>query len=51
MTERVDRARERMGRTIFASWDSADFEKLVRLMRKFADDINGDTPAEPEGGR
>ncbi|MFG1465607.1 MarR family winged helix-turn-helix transcriptional regulator [Xanthobacter sp. DSM 24535] len=51
MTQRVDRARERMGRAIFAGWDAADIENLVRLMRKFADDINGDTPADPEGGR
>jgi DNA-binding MarR family transcriptional regulator len=42
MTDLVDRARERMGRAIFASWDQRDIEELVRLMRKFADDINGD---------
>lgn len=40
MTDRVDQARDKMGQAIFASWDSADVEDFVRLMRKFADDIN-----------
>ena len=44
MTDLVDSARERMGRAIFASWEQRDVEELVRLMRKFADDINADTP-------
>jgi hypothetical protein len=34
MTDLVDQARERSGRTIFASWDEHGFEELVRLMRK-----------------
>ena len=42
MTDAVDRARERIGRAIFAKWDERDIEELVRLMRKFADDISGD---------
>jgi DNA-binding MarR family transcriptional regulator len=37
MTNRVDTARERLGRTIFASWEPEDVEALIRLMRKFAD--------------
>lgn len=44
MTDRVDAARERIGRSIFANWDERDIEDLVRLMRKFADDIKGDAP-------
>jgi len=40
----VDGSRERMGREIFASWEQRDIEDLVRLTRKFANDINGDRP-------
>jgi DNA-binding MarR family transcriptional regulator len=47
MTDLVDGARERMGRAIFAGWDQRDVEELVRLMRKFADDINRDGPGNP----
>jgi len=36
MTDAVDKARERLGRAIFATWDERDVEELVRLMRKFA---------------
>lgn len=37
MTNRVDSARARIGRTIFASWEPEEVETLIRLMRKFAD--------------
>jgi DNA-binding MarR family transcriptional regulator len=37
MTNRVDSARERIGRTILASWEPQEVETLIRLMRKFAD--------------
>ncbi|WP_210292431.1 MarR family winged helix-turn-helix transcriptional regulator [Rhizobium sp. BK602] len=47
MTDRVDEARERIALSIFATWDERDVEDLVRLMRRFADDIKGDTPADP----
>jgi len=47
MTDLVDAARERIGRAIFASWDQRDVEELVRLMRKFADDIKAD-PVDPK---
>lgn len=47
MTDLVDGARERMGRAIFANWNQRDIEELVRLMRNFADDINGDDPDDP----
>ncbi|MBB5664689.1 DNA-binding MarR family transcriptional regulator [Rhizobium leguminosarum] len=43
MTDRIDVARERIGRAIFERWDEHDFNELVRLMRKFAEDIGGDT--------
>jgi DNA-binding MarR family transcriptional regulator len=45
MTDRVDAARERMGRAIFETWDKREVEELVRLMRKFAEALK----AEPEG--
>ncbi|KJC52425.1 MarR family winged helix-turn-helix transcriptional regulator [Bradyrhizobium sp. LTSP857] len=37
MTDLVDAARERIGRAIFATWDAAEINDLVRLTRKFAD--------------
>jgi DNA-binding MarR family transcriptional regulator len=37
MTNRVDAARERLGRKVFASWEPEEVEALIRLMRKFAD--------------
>ncbi|WP_254459714.1 MarR family winged helix-turn-helix transcriptional regulator [Xanthomonas sacchari] len=36
MTDRLDAARERIGRRIFASWAPQDVTDLVRLMAKFA---------------
>lgn len=39
MTDRIDAARERIGRAIFETWDTDEFGELVRLMRKFADAI------------
>jgi DNA-binding MarR family transcriptional regulator len=39
MTDLVDAARERIGRTIFETWDAHDIRELVRLMRKFADAV------------
>lgn len=43
MTDRIDEARARIGRAIFATWDEADIANLVRLMCKFANDIKDDT--------
>ena len=37
MTDLVDSAREKMGQTVFASWEPKEVDELVRLMRKFAD--------------
>jgi DNA-binding MarR family transcriptional regulator len=42
MTDAVDRARERIVGAIFATWDDGDVKELVRLMRRFADAVNGD---------
>ena len=39
MTDAVDAARDRIGRTIFATWEARDVDELVRLMRKFADAV------------
>ncbi|MEY2934651.1 MAG: hypothetical protein RL033_5400 [Pseudomonadota bacterium] len=39
MTDRVDAARERLGRVIFESWEPQDIDELVRLTRKFADAV------------
>lgn len=36
MTDRLDAARERMGREIFDSWSAQDVDDLVRLMTRFA---------------
>ena len=45
MTDLVDAARERIGRAIFATWDTDDIDELVRLTRKFADAIQDEPPA------
>jgi DNA-binding MarR family transcriptional regulator len=37
MTDAVDRARERIVGSMFASWEDRDIDELVRLMRKLAD--------------
>ncbi|WP_368670236.1 MarR family winged helix-turn-helix transcriptional regulator [Pseudomonas gingeri] len=42
MTDRIDAARERMGQGIFATWEHQDVADLVRLIRRFADDLKGD---------
>lgn len=41
MTDAVDAARERIGRAIFSKWEEQDFAELVRLLQKFASDIEG----------
>jgi DNA-binding MarR family transcriptional regulator len=43
MTRAVDAARERLGRRVFETWDPREFDELVRLMRKFADAIKGES--------
>ena len=49
MTDRVDEARERIGVSIFSTWDEGDFDNLVRLMRKFAEDIKDDSVRATKG--
>ena len=45
MTDAVDAARERLLGALFATWRPRDVDMLVRLMRKFADDVTRDPPA------
>ncbi|WP_397458503.1 MarR family winged helix-turn-helix transcriptional regulator [Pseudomonas asplenii] len=49
MTDRIDNARKRIGQAIFAKWDAQDVDDLVRLMRKFADDLRDDAPPQTGG--
>lgn len=41
MTDALDAARERFGRALFADWDQGEMDELVRLLQKFAHDIEG----------
>jgi DNA-binding MarR family transcriptional regulator len=36
MTDRVDAAREKIARAIFADWEAGEVRDLIRLMRRFA---------------
>jgi len=44
LTDLVDAARDRTGRSIFERWSAHDIEDLVRLMRKFADALKDYAP-------
>ena len=44
MTDLVDEARDRIGRRIFATWETHDIDELERLLRRFADAMSGDAP-------
>ena len=46
MTDRVDAARERIGRVVLDAWDARDIDELARLMRKFADALNAEAAAD-----
>jgi len=48
MTDRLDAARERMGRVIFESWEPQEVSDLVRLMAKFADAMEAVGRGTPE---
>jgi DNA-binding MarR family transcriptional regulator len=48
MTDRIDAARERIGRSVFETWSEQDIDNLVRLMRKFADAIKDESPRFPD---
>ncbi len=45
MTDRIDDARQRMGRQIFGEWSKEELDDLVRLMTKFVDALEGATDA------
>lgn len=45
MTDRVDAARDRMGRAILETWAPRELDELVRLMRKFAAALGEGPPA------
>lgn len=45
MTDLLDAARERMGRSTFETWDRHEIDELVRLMRKYADAVSSEPPA------
>lgn len=46
LTDSIDAARERIGRAIFKKWEEQDFADLVRLLQKFAEDIEDERPRE-----
>ncbi|MFT4065897.1 MarR family winged helix-turn-helix transcriptional regulator [Paraburkholderia sp.] len=43
MTEAVDAARDRLGRALLSRWEQKEIDELVRLLRKFAEDIEAGT--------
>jgi DNA-binding MarR family transcriptional regulator len=49
MTDAVDAARDRLGRALFAKWNERDIEELVRLLQKFAEDIEAEAPSNRAG--
>ena len=44
MTDRIDTARERMGQVIFKDWSRNEVDTFVKLIRKFADALDGEPP-------
>lgn len=48
MTDRLDAARDRLGRAVFETWDAGDVDDLVRLMRRFADAMQAGPPPARE---
>jgi len=44
--ERLDAARERIGRAVLADWDPREIDALARLLRKFADAIREEPPLQ-----
>jgi len=47
MTDRIDAARERMARALFASWDGNEIDAFVRLIGKFAAGMKDVTARQP----
>jgi DNA-binding MarR family transcriptional regulator len=48
MVDRIDAARERIGRAVLSSWEESELDDLVRLMRRFADAIQQQPPHHSE---
>jgi DNA-binding MarR family transcriptional regulator len=48
MTDAVDAVRDRIGGSILAAWEIGEIDDLVRLMRKFADALNGEVAKTSE---
>lgn len=46
MTDRIDAARERMAQVIFKDWSRDELDVFVKQMRKFADALDGEPPAD-----
>lgn len=46
MTDRIDRARERILGGVFAEWSAEELDSFVYLTRRFADAIRGQTEGE-----
>jgi len=46
LTDRIDAARERIGRAVFGEWEEKEFDDMVRLMRKLADAMLKGPPAD-----
>ena len=51
LTDALDAARLRIAAPILAQWTDADFSNLVRLMRRFVDDLMGLPERPNEEGR
>jgi len=43
-TKLIDAARERMARAVLAAWKASEIDHLARLMKKFAEALNGEAP-------
>lgn len=46
MTDALDAARERMAYALFADWSREDFDALVRLLQRFARDVEAQAFAD-----
>jgi DNA-binding MarR family transcriptional regulator len=44
MTDALDAARDRLARELFSRWNKRDIDELVRLLQKFAEDIEAKVP-------
>jgi DNA-binding MarR family transcriptional regulator len=44
LTDRIDAARERIGRAVFQQWDEQEFDNMVRQIRNLADTMLKEPP-------